>query len=125
MELHHKKTVLWDALSVEQHIRTFCEPKSPGRPNHGSEVQYLVKAVGLYDKMKCQSKAVSGGRKRRLQLGIMLAGGSAVCCVDEVSTGVDQIARRKLWDILLAERGIEPSSSRPISLMKQMYLRIT
>ncbi|KAL7787911.1 hypothetical protein V8C37DRAFT_389482 [Trichoderma ceciliae] len=36
---------------------------------------------------------------------MMLVGGSAVCCVDEVSSGIDPLSRRKLWDILLAERG--------------------
>lgn len=34
----------------------------------------------------------------------MFAGGSAVCCVDEVSTGLDPISRRRIWEILLAER---------------------
>jgi ABC-type multidrug transport system ATPase subunit len=28
-----------------------------------------------------------------------------VCCVDEVSSGLDPLSRRKIWDILLAERG--------------------
>ena len=27
------------------------------------------------------------------------------CCIDEASSGIDPIARRKVWDILLAERG--------------------
>ncbi|RJE17063.1 ABC transporter, partial [Aspergillus sclerotialis] len=35
----------------------------------------------------------------------MFTGGSSVCCVDEVSSGLDPISRRKIWDILLAERG--------------------
>ena len=35
---------------------------------------------------------------------MMFAGGSAVCCVDEVSTGLDPISRRRIWEILLAER---------------------
>ena len=36
---------------------------------------------------------------------MMFTGGSKVCCVDEVSSGIDPLARRKVWDILLAERG--------------------
>ncbi len=35
----------------------------------------------------------------------MFTGGSRVCCVDEVSSGVDPLSRRKIWDILLRERG--------------------
>lgn len=34
----------------------------------------------------------------------MFAGGSSVCCVDEVSTGLDPISRRRIWEILLTER---------------------
>jgi ATP-binding cassette subfamily A (ABC1) protein 3 len=34
----------------------------------------------------------------------LLLGGSAVCCVDEVSTGLDPISRRRIWEILLVER---------------------
>ena len=35
----------------------------------------------------------------------MLTGGSQVCCVDEVSGGLDPLSRRKIWDIMLAARG--------------------
>jgi len=42
---------------------------------------------------------------RKLQLAMMFTGGSRVCCVDEVSSGIDPLARRKIWDILLNERG--------------------
>lgn len=100
-----QRNILWDDLTVEQHIRIFCELKAQPRPNHDSEVPQLLRAVDLFEKKSCLSRDLSGGQKRRLQLGMMLAGGSAVCCVDEVSSGVDPIARRKLWDILLAERG--------------------
>lgn len=36
---------------------------------------------------------------------MMLTGGSSLCCLDEVSSGLDPLSRRKIWDILLAERG--------------------
>ncbi|KAK9493570.1 hypothetical protein V1508DRAFT_445783 [Lipomyces doorenjongii] len=35
---------------------------------------------------------------------MMFAGGSKVCCVDEVSSGLDPLSRRRIWDILLASR---------------------
>jgi ATP-binding cassette subfamily A (ABC1) protein 3 len=35
----------------------------------------------------------------------MLTGGSTVCCVDECTSGLDPLSRRKIWDILMAERG--------------------
>lgn len=64
----------------------------------------LVKGVDLAGKLPAKAKTLSGGQKRKLQLAMMFAGGSSVCCVDEVSTGLDPISRRRIWEILLAER---------------------
>jgi hypothetical protein len=65
----------------------------------------LIKAIDLDRKIRARAKTLSGGQKRKLQLGMMFTGDSAVCCVDEVSSGLDPLSRRKIWDILLAERG--------------------
>ncbi|KAI1662166.1 P-loop containing nucleoside triphosphate hydrolase protein [Daldinia decipiens] len=100
-----QKNVLWDELTVEEHIRIFNKLKSPNNTASSREIHDLVVAVDLAPKAKAMSKTLSGGQKRKLQLGMMLTGGSAVCCVDEVSSGIDPLSRRKIWDILLAERG--------------------
>jgi ABC-type multidrug transport system ATPase subunit len=100
-----QKNVLWDELTVFEHIRIFNKLKSPGHYATDEEIRQLVLSVDLEQKIKAQSRTLSGGQKRKLQLGMMLTGGSAVCCVDEVSSGLDPLSRRKIWDILLAERG--------------------
>ncbi|KAJ8125704.1 hypothetical protein O1611_g7934 [Lasiodiplodia mahajangana] len=100
-----QKNVLWDELTVQEHIRIFNRLKSPNKVASKDEIKELVFAVDLAPKINAMSKTLSGGQKRKLQLGMMLTGGSAVCCVDEVSSGIDPLSRRKIWDILLAERG--------------------
>ncbi|OAA79375.1 ABC transporter [Akanthomyces lecanii RCEF 1005] len=100
-----QKNVLWDDLNVTEHLRIFNRLKSPKNPATKDEIDELVKTIDLWPKRKALSKTLSGGQKRKLQLGIMLTGGSAVCCVDEVSSGIDPLSRRKLWEILLDERG--------------------
>ncbi|KAF9875972.1 ABC transporter [Colletotrichum karsti] len=100
-----QKNVLWDELTVEEHIKIFNRLKAPGNLASKQEIRDLIKSVDLELKHKSKSKTLSGGQKRKLQLGMMLTGGSAVCCVDEVSSGIDPLSRRKIWDILLAERG--------------------
>ncbi|CAJ2505326.1 Uu.00g127200.m01.CDS01 [Anthostomella pinea] len=100
-----QKNVLWDELTVEEHIGIFNRLKSPLNTASKQEIRDLVTSVDLGPKVKAKSKTLSGGQKRKLQLGMMLTGGSAVCCVDEVSSGIDPLSRRKIWDILLAERG--------------------
>ncbi|KAL2887992.1 ABC transporter [Ceratocystis lukuohia] len=100
-----QKNVLWDDLTVEEHISIFNRLKSPNNQATKEEIRALIEAVDLGKKRTALSSTLSGGQKRKLQLGMMLTGGSAVCCVDEVSSGIDPLSRRKLWDILLAERG--------------------
>ncbi|KAM4062839.1 ABC transporter [Hirsutella rhossiliensis] len=100
-----QKNVLWDDLTVEEHLVVFNRLKSPESPASKEEIAELIKSIDLHPKRKSLAKTLSGGQRRKLQLGMMLTGGSAVCCVDEVSSGLDPLSRRKIWDILLAERG--------------------
>jgi ATP-binding cassette subfamily A (ABC1) protein 3 len=100
-----QKNILWNELTVEEHIRIFNRLKSVGARDSKESLRNLIKAIDLDRKIDARAKTLSGGQKRKLQLGMMFTGGSAVCCVDEVSSGLDPLSRRKIWDILLAERG--------------------
>ncbi|KAM0739824.1 hypothetical protein ACQRIT_005008 [Beauveria bassiana] len=100
-----QKNVLWGELTVEEHLRVFSNLKTPSNPATQEQIDSLIHAIGLKKKTKEMAKTLSGGQKRKLQLGLMLIGDSGVCCVDEVSSGIDPLSRRKIWDILLRERG--------------------
>jgi ATP-binding cassette subfamily A (ABC1) protein 3 len=90
-------------LTVREHVKIFSDLKCLAAVND-EVVNSLVKGVDLSGKLPAKAKTLSGGQKRKLQLAMMFAGGSTVCCVDEVSTGLDPISRRRIWEILLAER---------------------
>ncbi len=100
-----QKNVLWNGLTVEQHARIFYKLKTVTPANMEEDVNKLITLCSLVDKRKSYARTLSGGQKRKLQLIMMLIGGSRVCCVDEVSGGLDPLSRRRVWDILLAERG--------------------
>ena len=100
-----QRNVLWDNLTAFEHVRIFNRLKSTGKPSTKSEIHELIAACDLDRKVGAQSSTLSGGQKRKLQLSMMFTGGSRVCCVDECSSGVDALARQKLWNILLNERG--------------------
>ena len=99
-----QKNVLWDVLTVQEHIDIFYKLKSPASRNTRAELASLMHACDISKKARAKTKTLSGGQKRKVQLAMMFAGGSAVCCVDEVSSGLDPLSRRKVWDILLAQR---------------------
>ena len=100
-----QKNVLWDELNVEEHVRIFSRLKTTKGKTSMAQVRELIAACDLDRKLKARAKTLSGGQKRKLNLAMMLTGGSRVCAVDEVSSGLDPISRRKIWDILLTERG--------------------
>jgi ABC-type multidrug transport system ATPase subunit len=100
-----QKNVMWDELNVYEHVRIFNQLKSTGTFDDKESIENLIRACDLGHKIKARSSTLSGGQKRKLQLAMMFTGGSKVCCVDEVSSGLDPLSRRKIWEILLAERG--------------------
>lgn len=100
-----QNNVLWNGLTVEQHATIFHQLKAVVATKPAAEVEALITQCGLEDKKKSAVRILSGGQKRKLQLIMMLIGGSRTCCVDEVSGGLDPLSRRRIWDILLAERG--------------------
>lgn len=101
-----QKNVLWDELTVFEHVKIFNQLKSTaGARDDKNQTENLIRSCDLGHKIKAQSGTLSGGQKRKLQLAMMFTGGSKVCCVDEMSSGLDPLSRRKIWDILLAERG--------------------
>lgn len=100
-----QRNILWAELSVIEHVRIFNRLKSIGPPSSESDILELIAACDLDRKVEAKSRHLSGGQKRKLQLSMMFTGGSRVCCVDECSSGVDALARKKIWNILLKERG--------------------
>ncbi|RPA83510.1 ABC transporter [Ascobolus immersus RN42] len=98
-----QKNVLWDFMTVEEHVRIWNKIKCDG--DDQDTLTRLIERCDLTPKAGALSKTLSGGQKRKLQLAIMFTGGSTVCCIDEVSSGIDPLSRRKLWDIILSARG--------------------
>lgn len=99
-----QRNVLWDELTCLEHVSIFNHLKSQ-TPDKDHELRELLTACDLQHKIQARSKTLSGGQKRKLQLAMMLTGGSTLCLIDECSSGIDPLSRRKIWDILLAERG--------------------
>ncbi|TGZ79340.1 P-loop containing nucleoside triphosphate hydrolase protein [Ascodesmis nigricans] len=100
-----QKNVLWDDLSVVEHVRMWNRIKTFDKPDGPEEIKKLIIQCDLGVKKNALSKNLSGGQKRKLQLAAMFTGGSSVCAIDEVSSGLDPLSRRRIWDIILAEKG--------------------
>merc|ERR1719230_1504057 len=60
----------------------------------------MLRETGLEKKRNVMPKALSGGMKRKLSIGIALSGGSKVIVLDEPTAGVDMGSRRDIWRLL-------------------------
>ncbi|KAF2368204.1 ABC transporter-like [Trinorchestia longiramus] len=96
--------VLFDELTVAEHIEFFSILKGLPRDKVASEIQAIVAALKLEDKVLAQSRTLSGGMKRKLSVGIALCAGSRVVILDEPTSGMDPGARRLIWDLLQKEK---------------------
>jgi ABC-2 type transport system ATP-binding protein len=70
------------------------------------DVDEVVELVGLTEKRDARVKSLSGGQKRRLDLGVALIGNPEVVFLDEPTTGFDPAARRAAWDMIRSLRSL-------------------
>ena len=72
--------VLFDRLTVEEHLWFFAKLKGCPSGRIRGEVDRMIQSVGLADKRHVQTRYLSGGMKRKLSVGIALVGDSKVRC---------------------------------------------
>jgi ABC-2 type transport system ATP-binding protein len=70
------------------------------------DVDEVIELVGLAEKRDARVKSLSGGQKRRLDLGVALVGNPELVFLDEPTTGFDPAARRAAWEMIRSLRSL-------------------
>jgi len=97
--LQHSET--WPQVTVAETLRIYagyyCDPR---------DVDEVIELVGLREKRDARVKTLSGGQKRRLDLGLALVGNPDIVFLDEPTTGFDPQARRNAWEMIRGLRAL-------------------
>jgi ABC-2 type transport system ATP-binding protein len=86
---------LYPNLTVRESLRVFGGYFAERR-----DIDEVVEIVGLTDKADSRCRTLSGGQKRRLDLGLALIGNPELVFLDEPTTGFDPGARRAAWETI-------------------------
>jgi ABC-2 type transport system ATP-binding protein len=85
----------YDSLTVTENLALFAGYYAKPRP-----IGEVVELVGLEEKRDTLVRSLSGGQRRRLDLGLALVGDPELVFLDEPTTGFDPEARRRAWQTI-------------------------
>jgi ABC-2 type transport system ATP-binding protein len=92
---------LFPNLTVAEHLELFAGYYEQPRPPED-----VLTLVGLQEKRGAKTRTLSGGQKRRLDLGVALVGDPELLFLDEPTTGFDPSARRAAWETIRSLRSL-------------------
>jgi ABC-2 type transport system ATP-binding protein len=96
-----QQSQLYPNLTVAETHRIFA-----GYYERPRNVDEVIELVGLAEKRGARVKTLSGGQKRRLDLGVALVGDPDLVFLDEPTTGFDPAARRAAWEMIRSLRSL-------------------
>jgi ABC-2 type transport system ATP-binding protein len=96
-----QSSAMYETLTPTEMLRLFAGYYREPRP-----VEEVIELVGLQEKRDERVRRLSGGQRRRLDLGLALVGDPELIFLDEPTTGFDPAARRRAWETIRGLRGL-------------------
>ncbi len=92
--------VLWEQLSCRENLTFIGEMYDVPGDVLEERVENLLTELNLWDKKDSPASSLSGGMKRKLNMGMSLVHEPEVVVLDEPSAGLDPQSRFSLWEYI-------------------------
>ncbi len=103
-----QKFSLYEDLTVEENINFYGGIYGLGGSRLEARKDWAVDMAGLADHRRALTRILSGGWKQRLALACAILHEPPIIFLDEPTSGVDPLSRRRFWDLIydMADRGV-------------------
>jgi len=95
-----QKFSLYGDLSVIENLRFFGGIYRVPRDRLAERIRYAIDMAGLAGREDALVSSLAGGWKQRLALGCAILHNPPILFLDEPTSGVDPISRRRFWDLI-------------------------
>jgi ABC-2 type transport system ATP-binding protein len=103
-----QKFSLYEDLTVEENIDFYSGIYCLAPEKKQERKEWVIDMAGLQEHRHSRTAILAGGWKQRLALGCAILHEPPIIFLDEPTSGVDPISRRRFWDLIyeLAGRGV-------------------
>ena len=99
---------LYEDLTVEENIAFYAGVYRLPPAKRQERTEWVIEMAGLSERRRSNAGELSGGWRQRLALGCAILHEPPIVFLDEPTSGVDPLSRRKFWELIysLAESGV-------------------
>jgi len=103
-----QKFSLYEDLTVEENIDFYSGIYCLPREIKAGRKEWALRMAGLQERRTSPTQTLAGGWKQRLALGCAILHEPSILFLDEPTSGVDPLSRRRFWSLIydMAARGI-------------------
>jgi ABC-2 type transport system ATP-binding protein len=103
-----QKFSLYEDLRVEENLDFYSGIYRLSKEIKGSRKEWALQMAGLKDRRSSLTGTLAGGWKQRLALGCAILHEPSILFLDEPTSGVDPLSRRRFWDLIyeMAGKGV-------------------